>query len=62
MILLDLILGIDVDFHKSLLVVINVAEYWLVEAFVVLNYKISLTSCNYLGLAIGGNHPRLPFW
>jgi hypothetical protein len=55
LILFELISGLRVNFHKSLLVVINLSDSWLVEASVDLNCKIGQLPFVYLGLPIGGN-------
>ncbi|GAU21951.1 hypothetical protein TSUD_110910 [Trifolium subterraneum] len=47
--------GLKVNFHKSMLVGVNVDASWLEEAF-------GRTPFNYLRLPIGGNPRRLPFW
>ncbi|GAU35008.1 hypothetical protein TSUD_103310 [Trifolium subterraneum] len=54
--------GYPMNFHKSMLVGINVAESWLVDASLVLNCKIGQAPFVYLGLPIGGNPRRLSFW
>ena len=62
LILFELISGLRVNNHKILLVGVNLSDYWLVEASVVLNCKIGQLSFVYLGLPIGRNQQRLSFW
>ena len=50
------------NFSKSLLVGVNVAYSWLVEAALVLQCKVGSIPFVYLGLPIGGNARRLSFW
>jgi hypothetical protein len=54
--------GLKVNFHKILLVGINVAGSWLGDAANVLNCKVGQIPFIYLGLSIGGNAKRLSFW
>ena len=54
--------GLKVNFSKSLLVGVNVQGSWLVEAALVLNYKVESIPFMYLGLPIGVNAHRLAFW
>jgi len=55
LIILKIIFGLKVNFHKSLLVGINVSESWLVEATKVLNCKIGHIPFVYLDIPIGEN-------
>jgi len=55
-------LGLKVNFHKSLLVGINIAGSWLNEATSILNCKVGKALFLYLGLPIGGDPRRLAFW
>ena len=54
--------GLKVNFHKSLLVGVNISDSWLVEATSILNCKVGHVPFLYLGLSIGGNPRRLAFW
>jgi hypothetical protein len=54
--------GLKVNFHKSMLVGVNVAESWLVEAVAVLGCSVGRIPFLYLGLPIGGDARRLSFW
>jgi len=54
--------GLKVNFHKSLLVGINVGSSWLTEAASILNCKVGQIPFLYLGLSIGGDPRRLSFW
>lgn len=54
--------GLKVNFHKSLLVCVNVNDSWLTEAASVLNCKIEKLPFVYLGLPIGGNMRRVLFY
>jgi hypothetical protein len=51
-----------VNFHKSLLVRVNVAVLRLEEASSVLYCNVGCVSFEYLSLPIGGNPRRLSFW
>jgi len=54
--------GLKVNFNKSLLVGINIADSWLYEATSILNCKVGKVPFVYLGLSIGGDPRRLAFW
>jgi hypothetical protein len=54
--------GLKVNFHKSLLVGVNVSDSWLNEAAFVLGCKVGKVPFLYLGLPIGGDPMRLVFW
>lgn len=56
--LFELIYGLKVNFHKSLLVGVNVKSEWIREATTSLNCKVGNTPFKYLGFSIGVN-PRL---
>jgi len=62
LILFKIVFGLKVNFRKSLLVGVNMADLWLLEATVVLNCKISQIPFVYLGLPIGRDRGRLMFW
>ncbi|KEH41360.1 hypothetical protein MTR_1g049220 [Medicago truncatula] len=50
--------GLKVNFHKSLLVGINIGDSWLTEAASILNCKVGEIPFLYLGLSIGGDPRR----
>ncbi|XP_024632905.1 uncharacterized protein [Medicago truncatula] len=54
--------GGKVNFHKSLLVGLNISDSWLNEAATVLSCKVGKIPFMYLGLPIGGNPRKLQFW
>jgi len=54
--------GLKVNFNKSMLVGINIAESWLNEAASILNCKVGKVPFVYLGFFIGGYPSRLAFW
>jgi len=54
--------GLNVNFNKSMLVGINIAESWLTEAASILNCKVGKVPYLYLGLSIDGDPQRLAFW
>jgi len=54
--------GLKVNFHKSMLVGVNISESWLVDAASILNCKVGKVPFVYLGIYIGGNPRRLTFW
>ena len=54
--------GLKVNFHRSVLVGVNVEESWLGEAASFLSCKIGKIPFLYLGLSIGGDVRRLSFW
>jgi hypothetical protein len=60
--LFELISGLKVNFHKSMLVGVNIAQAWLRDAASMLNCKLSSIPFIYLGLPIGGNAKRNSFW
>nr|ABN05720.1 RNA-directed DNA polymerase (Reverse transcriptase) [Medicago truncatula] len=62
LILFEAVSGLKINFHKSLLVGVNVADSWLTEAASLLNCKVGSLPFTYLGLPIGGNPRRLSFW
>jgi len=62
LIMFEMLSGLKVNFNKSLLVGINIADSWLSEAASVLNCKVGKIPFVYLGLPIGGNSRRLSFW
>jgi len=54
--------GLKVNYHKSILVGINVDESWLSEAALVLSCKIGRIPFMYLSLPISGDARHLIFW
>jgi len=54
--------GLKVNFHKSLLVGVNINDSWLNEAALVLNFKIGKLPFVYLGMSIRGNLKHVLFW
>jgi len=54
--------GLKVNFNKSILVGVNIADSWLYEMASILNCKVGKISFLYLGLSIGGDPRRLAFW
>ncbi|GAU19481.1 hypothetical protein TSUD_77250 [Trifolium subterraneum] len=54
--------GLKVNFHKSMLVGVNIPESWLGEAASALRCKVGIIPFLYLGLPIGGDPRRLGFW
>ncbi|KEH33498.1 hypothetical protein MTR_3g040610 [Medicago truncatula] len=56
--------GLKVNFHKSLLVGINIGDSWLIEAAFILNSKVGkyrscILVCQLEGVRITGKFPRL---
>jgi len=62
LLLFEAMSGLKVNFHKSLLVGLNILESWLVEAASILNCKVGKVPFLYLGMSIGGDPRRLAFW
>ncbi|MCH80340.1 cysteine-rich receptor-like protein kinase [Trifolium medium] len=63
LILFELISGLKVNFHKSLLIGVNIIDTWLVDAAAAaLDCKIGRVPFMYLALPIGGNPRQLEFW
>jgi hypothetical protein len=62
LVLFEAVSGLKVNFHKSMFVVINVAESWVLEAAGVLGCSVGRVPFLYLGLPIGGDSRRLSFW
>jgi len=62
LILFDVTSSLEVNFHKTMLVGVNVSDSWLNEASTVLNCKIFHVPFFYLGLPIGGDSRKLNFW
>jgi hypothetical protein len=62
LVLFEAVSGLKVNFHESMIVGVNVAESWLVEAAAVLRCSMGRIPFMYLGLPIGGDPRRLTFW
>lgn len=60
--LFEMVSGLKINFHKSLLVGINIYQSWLEEAASVLHCRIGAFPFKYLGLPIGGDLSRAGFW
>lgn len=58
----EIVSGLKVNFHKSLLLGINIEADWLVGAAGFLNYKVGEFPFVYLGLPIGANMRRKTSW
>jgi hypothetical protein len=53
---------LKVNFHKSLIIRMNIAHSWLMAASHILHCRIGQTPYKYLGLPIGGNSRKLSFF
>ncbi|MCH92733.1 RNA-directed DNA polymerase (Reverse transcriptase) [Trifolium medium] len=62
LLLFELMSGLKVNFHKSLLVGVNIPHRWLEEAANILNCKVGFNQFKYLGLPIGANQNRKDTW
>jgi hypothetical protein len=62
LVLFELMSDLKVNFHKSMLVGVNISESWLLEAATALRCKVGKIPFLYLGLPIGGDQRRLGFW
>ncbi|CAJ2678702.1 unnamed protein product [Trifolium pratense] len=62
LVLFESMSGLRVNFHKSMLVGVNILESRLVEAASALCCKVGKIPFLYLGLPIGGDPRRLCFW
>ncbi|GAU49707.1 hypothetical protein TSUD_135290 [Trifolium subterraneum] len=62
LVLFESVSGLKVNFHKSMLVGVNVAESWLAEAATVLGCSVGKVPFIYLILLIGGDPCRVSFW
>ncbi|WJX34558.1 hypothetical protein P8452_22662 [Trifolium repens] len=60
--LFESMLGLNVNFHKSMLVGVNIPVSWLGEAASVLCCRVGKIPFLYLGLPVGGDPRRLVFW
>jgi len=61
LVLFEVMSGDNVNFHKSMLVGVNIDESWLIEVALVLSCKIGRISFLYLSFFIGGDVRRLFF-
>jgi hypothetical protein len=62
LLIFEQVLGLKVNFHKSLLTGVNVSDSWLSEAALVLNCRVGAFPFVYLGFPIGGDPRKLDFW
>ncbi|CAJ2647905.1 unnamed protein product [Trifolium pratense] len=62
LVLFESMSGLRVNFHKSMLVGVNIPDSWLGEAAYALCCKVGKIIFLYLGLPIGGDPRRLGFW
>ena len=62
LILFEATSGLKVNFHKSMLVGVNIQDSWLAEAASILHCKLGRVPFLYLGLPIGGDPRKLKFW
>jgi hypothetical protein len=61
LVLFELMSGLKVNFHKSMLVGVNITDSWLHEAATALRCRVGNVPFLYLGLPIGGDSRRLGF-
>jgi hypothetical protein len=62
LVLFEMMSGLKVNFHKSMLVGVNISDFWLREAAPTLRCKVGEIPFVHLGLPIGGDSRRLGFW
>lgn len=62
LLLFENVLGLKVNFNKSMLVGVNVVDSWLSKAAMVMNCKTDRLSFVYHGHPIGNEVCRLNFW
>lgn len=62
LVIIQLAFGLQINFHKSSLIGLNVPDSWIQNAASSLLCKISSLPFNYLGLSIGGNCASLKLW
>ncbi|GAU27954.1 hypothetical protein TSUD_146720 [Trifolium subterraneum] len=62
LVLFETMSGLKVNFNKSMLVGVNIADSWLRVAASALRCKVGQVPFIYLGLPIGGDPRRLGFW
>ncbi|GKV51347.1 hypothetical protein SLEP1_g58014 [Rubroshorea leprosula] len=58
----ELALGLKINFQKSQLLGMNVSKEWLSKMSYILNCKIGIFPCKYLGVPIGGNAKSISMW
>ncbi|GAU50260.1 hypothetical protein TSUD_409060 [Trifolium subterraneum] len=62
LVLFEKVSRLKVNFHKSMLVGVNIGESWLTEAASVLGCKVGKVPFMYLDLPVRGDPRRLSFW
>ncbi|CAJ2666971.1 unnamed protein product [Trifolium pratense] len=62
LVLFESMSGLKVNFHKSMLVRVNILDFWLGEAASALCCKVGNIPSLYLDLPIGGDSRLLVFW
>jgi hypothetical protein len=62
LVLFEKVSGLKVNFHKSMLVGVNIGDSWLTEAASILGCTVGKVPFMYLGLPIGGDPLRLSLW
>jgi len=62
LLLFEEVLGLKVNFQKSMLTGVNISDSWLTEAASVMNCRRGTIPFVYLGLPIGGDSTKLSFW
>jgi len=62
LILFEAVSCFEVNFHKRMLVGVNIDDSWLNVVVSILSCKMGKVPFLYLGLPIGGNPRRLSFW
>ncbi|GAU20182.1 hypothetical protein TSUD_352460 [Trifolium subterraneum] len=62
LVLFENVSELNVNFHKSMLVGVNIGDSWLSEAASVLGCKMGKVPFVYLGLPVGGDPCCLSFW
>jgi mannosylglycoprotein endo-beta-mannosidase len=61
LVLFELMLGLKVNFNKSMLVGVNISDSWLYKVASALRCKVGKIHFLYLGLPIGGDPRRMVF-
>ena len=62
LIIFQLISGLQINFHKSSIMGINIENCWLLSAAETLHCKVGHFPISYLGLPVGGNSSRIITW
>ncbi|MCI27468.1 RNA-directed DNA polymerase (Reverse transcriptase), partial [Trifolium medium] len=62
LVLFETMLGLKVNFNKSMLIGINISDSWLSEVASALCCKVGKVHFLYLGLPIGGDPRHVGFW